>query len=44
MTYQVSLHHEDFVLILDVLGRAQEQGLINWSATDLICENTKVEY
>lgn len=44
MKYVTTLEHYDFVLLLDALRKAQEQGVINWSATDLICENTKVEY
>lgn len=44
MKYNISLNHEDFILLLDVLRNAQEQGVIAWSATDMICENTKVKY
>lgn len=44
MTYNVSLSHEDFVLVLDVLRKCEESGLVNWSATDLICENTTIKY
>ena len=44
MEYQVTLNHDDFILLLDTLRRAQEQGIINWSATDMICQNTKVNY
>ena len=42
MKYQISLGHDDFVLLLDVLRRSRESGSINWSATDLVCKNTKV--
>lgn len=44
MIYTTSLSHEDFILILDILKKSEEQGVINWSATDLICENTKITY
>lgn len=40
--YQVTLEHTDFVLLLDVLRKAMEHGIISWSATDLVCANTKV--
>jgi hypothetical protein len=40
--YQVTLEHTDFVLLLDVLRKARECELITWSATDLVCANTKV--
>lgn len=41
--YKITLEHDDFVLLLGVLKRAQGEGLITWNATTLICENTKVE-
>lgn len=44
MTYNIKLNHDDFILILHTLREAQNQGIVNWSATDIICENTKVEY
>ena len=44
MTYTVSLSHDDFVLVLDILRKCQESGIANWSVTDLICENTKISY
>lgn len=44
MTYKTELSHDDFVLLLDTLRKAQEEGLISWRATDMVCENTKVVY
>ncbi len=44
MTYTITLSHDDFVLLLDVLKNAQDINMITWSATDLVCENTKIEY
>lgn len=44
MKYNIKLEHEDFILLLDMLKKAQDGNIINWSATDLICENTKVSY
>lgn len=44
MTYTTTLSHEDFVLILDVLKKAEESGLVNWEPTEMICENTKIQY
>ena len=44
MTYRIELKHEDFILLLDVLKKAQDGNIINWSATDMVCENTKVSY
>lgn len=44
MKYITTLEHDDFVLLLDALSMAQAKGLINWSATDMICEHTNVKY
>lgn len=44
MTYKTSLNHEDFVLLLDALKMAERKGVITWSATDMVLENTKIEY
>jgi len=44
MKYNIELKHEDFVLLLDVLKKAQDENIVCWSATDLICKNTKVSY
>lgn len=44
MKYNIKLEHEDFILLLDMLKKAQDGNIINWSATDLICEHTKVSY
>lgn len=41
--YHVTLKHDDFVLLLDVLKKSQRASLINWDAAGFICENTKVE-
>lgn len=41
--YKITLEHEDFVLLLDLLKRAQGEGLTTWNAAGFICENTKVE-
>lgn len=43
MKYLVSLEHDDFVLVLDILKKAQESGLIAWDAAGHICELTKLE-
>lgn len=43
MKYLVSLEHDDFVLVLDILKKAQESGLIAWDAASLICEHTNLE-
>ena len=42
--YHTTLSHEDIILILDTLKKAEENGTINWDATQLICENTKVTF
>lgn len=44
MVYNVSLSHDDFVLILDVLKKSQESGIVNWDAAGFICEHTKISY
>ena len=44
MKYQIVLEHDDFVLLLDVLKKSRASEVINWSATDLVCRNTKVIY
>lgn len=44
MKYNIELEHEDFVLMLDALKKAQDGNIINWSATDMVCEHTKVSY
>lgn len=44
MIYKTTLSHEDFVLILDTLKKTEEQGLISWDATQVICENTTIVY
>lgn len=43
INYKITLGHDDFVLLLHVLKRAQSEGITNWDAAGLICENTKVE-
>lgn len=43
MKYLVSLEHDDFVLVIDILKKAQEANLINWDAAGFICEHTKLE-
>ena len=44
MTYRIKLKHEDFILLLETLKKAQDGNIINWSATDMVCEHTKVSY
>ena len=44
MKYNISLEHDDFVLLLDILRKSKEQGVIAWSATDMVCAHTKIEY
>lgn len=41
--YNITLEHDDFVLLLNVLKKAQREGITNWDAAGFICENTKVE-
>lgn len=41
--YKITLEHDDFVLLLDVLKKAQVEGITTWDAAGFICENTKVE-
>lgn len=43
MKYLVSLEHDDFVTIIDILKKAQEANVINWDAAGMICEHTKLE-
>ena len=43
MKYLVSLEHDDFVLILDILKNAQLSNVINWDAAGMICEHTQLE-
>lgn len=42
MKYNISLSHEDFILLIDALKKCQEAGLIAWSAAGMVCENTKI--
>lgn len=44
MKYNISLNHDDFVLLMNVLTKAREAEIITWSATALVCENTKIEF
>lgn len=44
MEYITKLDHESFVLILETLRKAEEEGIIAWSATALICEKTTIKY
>lgn len=41
--YKITLEHDDFVLLLSVLKKAQSESITNWDAAGFICENTKVE-
>lgn len=41
--YKITLEHDDFVLLLDVLKKAQRESLTTWDAAGFVCENTKVE-
>lgn len=43
MKYLIEFEHEDFVLLLDALKKAQDKGVINWSAANMVCERTKIE-
>lgn len=40
--YQITLNHDDYILLLSVLRESKEKGVISWSATDMVCSNTKV--
>lgn len=44
MKYITELSHEDFVLVMSVLRKCEEQNEVFWSPTQMICENTKVQY
>ena len=44
MKYITTLEHDDFVLLMDVLTKAREAGVIEWSATAMVCENTKIKF
>lgn len=44
MKYVTTLEHDDFVLLMNVLTKAREEGLIAWSATSMVCENTKIKF
>ena len=44
MKYNIELNHDDFILILSVLKRAQEQNITAWSAANFLCEHTRVSY
>lgn len=44
MKYNISLDHDDFVLLIDVLSKCQSSGLVTWSATGMVCENTKISF
>lgn len=44
MKYIVSLNHDDFVDLMDALTKAREAEVITWSATALVCDNTKIEF
>ena len=44
MKYNIELEHDDFILLLDTLKKAHDGNIINWSATDMVCEHTKVSY
>lgn len=41
--FVIELEQVDFGLLLEVLKKAQEENLIAWSATDMVCEHTKVK-
>ena len=43
MKYVTTLSHDDFVKVMNVLRQAKEHNIIDWSATALVCENTKIE-
>lgn len=43
ITYNISLVHDDFILLLDLLKKAQTEHVANWDAVGFICENTKIE-
>lgn len=44
MKYVVSLEHADFVLLMEVLKKARQSGIVTWSPCNLVCRNTKVEF
>jgi hypothetical protein len=44
MKYVTTLEHDDFVMLMDVLTKAREAGVIAWSATAMVCENTKIKF
>lgn len=40
--YQITLNHDDYIRLLSVLRESKETGVIFWSATEMVCSNTKV--
>ena len=44
MKYVTTLEHDDFVLLLETLRKAQDTNVIEWDALEMICENTHVKY
>lgn len=40
--YNITLEHDDFLLLLDILKRVQEEGFTTWDAARFICKHTKV--
>ena len=41
--YQISLRHDEFVMLLDILKRAENKGITSWDAAGSIIEKTKIE-
>lgn len=44
MKYNIELNHDDFILILSVLKKAQDGNLTAWNAANFLCEHTRVSY
>lgn len=40
--YNISLDHDDYCLLLDVIRKAREANLIAWDGGSFICEKTTV--
>ena len=43
MKYVTTMEHDDFILVLETLRKAKENGIVSWNAAGVLCNNTKVE-
>ena len=40
--YNINLRHDEFVMLLEILKRAQNKGITSWDAAGSIIEKTKI--